>query len=62
MLLPQYFYNIAAGLESLLSVTFVPFFFKEAERKIGEDGTSKKARERSRGEKVGRQISKVNFP
>lgn len=41
-LLAQYFYNIAVELESLLSFTFVPFFFKEAERESEGERTSKK--------------------
>lgn len=48
-----HFYNNAAQLKSLLTFTFLPFFFKKAERKGEGKSTSKNARERRGREKAG---------
>lgn len=61
--LTRYFYHIATELESLLSFTFVPFFFKEAERERVRERAQARKRERSWGEeKVGRQSIKQISP
>lgn len=50
MLLPQYFYNIAAGLESLLSVTFALSSLRRQRERLGKMAQARK-QEKGAGER-----------